>query len=108
MTTVFIGGSRAVSRLNATIVRRLDIWSTRNADIHRRCQTARTRLFSSTLPNAIYPNVTVFCVARVGTMSETGKFGRSIHSSQKRFGILRLQGHRDGSGSDVRGDVLGR
>jgi hypothetical protein len=62
MTTVFIGGSRAVSRLNATIRERLDDL------VHKKCRifigdaNGADKAVQQHFADRDYPNVTVFCV----------------------------------------------
>ncbi len=62
MTTVFIGGSRAVSRLNATIRQKLDDFMTRNCHIFVGDANGADKAMQQHFALRGYKNVTVFCM----------------------------------------------
>ena len=64
MTTVFIGGSRAVSRLNSVISRRLDDLIERNCMIFVGDANGADKAVQEHLADRTYPNVLVYCMDR--------------------------------------------
>lgn len=63
MTTVFIGGSRAISRLNGVIYEQLDNLITKGCAILIGDANGADKAVQKYLAQKHYPNVTVFCMA---------------------------------------------
>lgn len=62
MTTVFIGGPRAVSRLNKTIRQQLDELIAKNCEFYIGDANGTDRAVQQYLADRHYPHVTVFCM----------------------------------------------
>jgi len=67
MTTVFIGGSRAISRLNKTIRQQLDELIAKNCEFYIGDANGADRAVQQYLEEKHYRNVTVFCMDQYRT-----------------------------------------
>ena len=83
MTTVFIGGSRAVSRLNAIIRERLDDLIQKHCHIYIGDANGADKAVQQHFASRSYPNVTVFCME--ACRNNVGGWGtRKIHADAMR------------------------
>ena len=86
MTVVFIGGSRAVSRLNAAIVERLDDLIQKKCQIFIGDANGADKAVQQHFADRNYRNVTVFCMGTCRNNVGDWDFRRiEAHSSRKDF-----------------------
>jgi len=84
MTTVFIGGSRAISRLNKTIRQQLDELIAKNCEFYIGDANGADRAVQQYLAEKHYRNVTVFCMDQCRNNVGNWPTNRSSSATAKR------------------------
>ncbi len=84
MTIVFIGGSRAVSRLNQTIRQQLDDLIAKNCEFYVGDANGADRAVQQYLADRHYSHVTVFCMDQCRNNAGNWPTNRSSSTSTKR------------------------
>ena len=108
MTSVFIGGSRAVSRLNSVIRGKLDDLIARNCAIYVGDANGADKAIQQHFADRGYPHVTVFCMDRCRNNVGSWPTKRISHvGKSKDFAYYAAKDLAMAPGRQVRRDAMG-